>query len=93
MLAHELGHYTANAYYALRKVNNPIYKGVITRAENRGNRAALRLLVPIDALKRQIALTTDEYEIADYFDVDIKTLTAAVEMYVVKGELNFPFAN
>lgn len=89
VLAHELGHYYANAFYALHKVNNPRYKGVITKAENQGNNAALRLLVPLDKLKEILTVTRDDCEIASYFGVDLSILGQAVELYRQKGELAY----
>ena len=87
LLAEELGHIMSGALYPLLQCGNPLYKQNVLRQERRARDRSLRLQVPLRELKTAIAHGIDDYEIAEFLDIDLSTLKDAVVYYKRKGLL------
>ncbi len=85
LLSEELGHILAGALYPLAHCGNPLYKSNIRKQERKAFNRSLTLQVPLCELKRAIKRCSDDYEIADMLDVDLNTLSKAIEFYRQKG--------
>ena len=79
ILAEELGHYYCNALYYIN--DNAIAK---RKCELRAKKWAYSILVPLQKLKEKIAQGLNLYDLADYFDVDIKYMIDCIDFYSEK---------
>lgn len=85
VLAHELGHCETDQFYFLQDINNPLYRQNIQKAERLAKDYAYELLISIDAIKAAIPLFSNDFEIAEYFDIDINTFQDIVQYYKRKN--------
>lgn len=85
LLSEELGHILSGALYPLSYCGNPLYALNIQKQERKAHDRSLRLQVPLRELKTAIEHGIDEYDIAEFLDVDIETLQEAVDYYKRKG--------
>lgn len=79
ILAEELGHYYCNALYCLNSDN--IQK---KKCEYRAMKWAYSVLVPLSKLKEKIIQGYNLYDLAEYFDVDIKYMINCIDFYTEK---------
>lgn len=79
IIAEELGHYFCNALYYLNSD-----KELKNKCELRAKKWAYSVLVPLQKLKEKITQGLDLYDLADYFDVDIKYMIDCINFYVEK---------
>lgn len=79
ILSEELGHYYCNALYYLDSDN--IQK---KKCEYRAMRWAYSVLVPLSKLKEKIIQGFNLYDLAEYFDVDIKYMINCIDFYTEK---------
>lgn len=79
ILAEELGHYYCNALYYLDSD-----KTLRDKCENRAMKWAYSVLVPLQKLKEKIIQGFNLYDLADYFDVDIKYIIDCISFYTEK---------
>ena len=79
ILAEELGHYYCNALYYLNSD-----KALRDKCENRAMKWAYSILVPFQKLKEKILQGFDLYDLADYFNVDIKYMINCINFYTQK---------
>ncbi len=79
ILAEELGHYYCNALYYLDSDN--IQK---KKCEYRAMKWAYSVLVPLSKLKEKIIQGFNLYDLAEYFDVDIKYMINCIDFYTEK---------
>lgn len=79
ILAEELGHYYCNALYYLDSDN--IQK---KKCEYRAIKWAYSVLVPLSKLKEKIIQGFNLYDLAEYFDVDIKYMINCIDFYTEK---------
>lgn len=87
LLSEELGHILSGALYPLSHCGNPLYKSNILKQERRAHDRAIRLQVPLRELKRAIAVCTDDYDVADFLDIDFTVLQEAITYYKRTGLL------
>jgi len=79
ILAEELGHYYCNALYYLD--SNQVLKN---KCEYRAMKWAYSVLVPLHKLKEKIIQGFSLYDLADYFNVDIKYMINCIDFYTEK---------
>lgn len=79
ILAEELGHYYCGALYY---INTDIT--LKRKCENRAKKWAYSILIPFQKLKEKIAQGFDLYDLADYFDVDVKYMINCIDFYTEK---------
>lgn len=79
ILAEELGHYYCNALYFLN--SSKILKD---KCEYRATKWAYSVLVPFQKLKEKITQGFSLYDLADYFDVDVKYMIDCINFYAEK---------
>lgn len=79
ILAEELGHYYCNALYYLDSD-----KTLRDKCENRAMKWAYSVLIPLQKLKEKIIQGFNLYDLADYFDVDIKYIIDCISFYTEK---------
>lgn len=79
VLAEELGHYYCNSLYYTSSD-----KTQKDKCEHRAMKWAYSILVPLQQLKEKIAQGLNLYELAEYFDVDIKYMINCIDFYVEK---------
>lgn len=79
VLAEELGHYYCNALYYLD--TDKIQKD---KCEYRAMKWAYSVLVPLQKLKEKLAQGLDLYDLADYFNVDVKYIINCIDFYTEK---------
>lgn len=79
ILAEELGHYYCNALYYLDSD-----KTLKDKCEYRAMKWAYSVLVPLQKLKEKIIQGFDLYDLADYFNVDIKYMINCIDFYTEK---------
>ena len=79
ILAEELGHYYCNALYYIN--SDRVLKD---KCENRAMKWAYSVLVPLQKLKEKIIQGLDLYDLADYFNVDIKYMIDCIDFYTEK---------
>lgn len=79
ILAEELGHYYCNALYYLDSD-----KTLRDKCENRAMKWAYSVLVPFQKLKEKIIQGFNLYDLADYFNVDIKYMINCIDFYTEK---------
>lgn len=79
ILAEELGHYYCGALYY---INTDIV--LKRKCENRAKKWAYSVLIPFQKLKEKIAQGFDLYDLADYFDVDVKYMINCIDFYTEK---------
>lgn len=79
ILAEELGHYYCNALYYLN--DDKIIKD---KCEHRAMKWAYSVLIPLQKLKEKIIQGLNLYELADYFNVDIKYMINCIDFYTEK---------
>lgn len=79
ILAEELGHYYCNALYYLD--SDKILKD---KCEHRAMKWAYSVLVPFPKLKEKIIQGFNLYDLADYFNVDIKYMINCIDFYTEK---------
>ena len=79
ILAEELGHYFCNALYYINSS-----KELKDKCELRAKKWAYSVLVPFQKLKEKLTQGFNLYELADYFDVDIKYMIDCIDFYVEK---------
>ena len=79
ILAEELGHYFCNALYYINSS-----KELKDKCELRAKKWAYSVLVPLQKLQEKIAQGFNLYELADYFDVDIKYMIDCIDFYTEK---------
>ena len=79
ILAEELGHYYCNALYYLDSDN--IQK---KKCEYRAIKWTYSVLVPLSKLKEKIIQGFNLYDLAEYFDVDIKYMINCIDFYTEK---------
>lgn len=79
ILAEELGHYYCNALYYLDSDNE-----LKNKCEYRAMKWAYSVLVPFQKLKEKIIQGLDLYDLADYFNVDIKYMINCIDFYTEK---------
>ena len=72
ILAEELGHYYCNALYYLNS------------CEYRAMKWAYSILVPLQKLKEKLKQGFNLYDLADYFNVDLKYMIDCIDFYVEK---------
>ncbi len=85
-LAHEIGHCETDAFYC-------IYSPQVTRErlERKATVWAITHTIPLHRLKDAIARgITEEWELAEYFEVTVEFMHAALEYYK-EGELHIYF--
>lgn len=79
ILAEELGHYYCNALYYLDSD-----KILRDKCEHRAMKWAYSVLVPFPKLKEKIIQGFNLYDLADYFNVDIKYMINCIDFYTEK---------
>lgn len=79
ILAEELGHYYCNALYFLNS-----NKTLKDKCEYRAMKWAYSVLVPLQKLKEKITQGFSLYDLADYFDVDVKYMIECIDFYAEK---------
>lgn len=79
ILAEELGHYYCGALYY---INTDIV--LKRKCENRAKKWAYSILIPFQKLKEKIAQGFDLYDLANYFDVDVKYMINCIDFYTEK---------
>lgn len=79
ILAEELGHYYCNALYYLDST-----KIMKDKCELRAQKWAYNILIPYHKLKEKLLEGLDLYDLADYFDVDIKYMIDCIDFYTEK---------
>lgn len=79
ILAEELGHYYCNALYYLDSD-----KTLRDKCEHRAMKWAYSVLVPFPKLKEKIIQGFNLYDLADYFNVDIKYMINCIDFYTEK---------
>lgn len=79
ILAEELGHYYCNALYYLDSTNE-----LKNKCEYRAMKWAYSILVPFQKLKEKIIQGFNLYDLADYFNVDIKYMINCIDFYTEK---------
>lgn len=79
ILAEELGHYYCNALYFLNS-----NKTLKDKCEYRAMKWAYSVLVPLQKLKEKITQGFNLYDLADYFDVDVKYMIDCINFYAEK---------
>ena len=79
ILAEELGHYYCGALYY---IDSDI--ALKRKCEIRAKKWAYSVLVPFQKLKDKIAQGFDLYDLADYFNVDIKYMIDCIDFYTEK---------
>lgn len=79
ILAEELGHYYCNALYYIDSD-----KTLKNKCEYRAMKWAYSVLVPLQKLKEKIIQGFNLYDLADYFDVDIKYMINCIDFYTEK---------
>lgn len=77
--AEELGHYYTNSLYYLS--SNKILRD---KCEHRAMKWAYSVLVPLHKLKEKLTQGLNLYELADYFNVDIKYMIDCINFYTEK---------
>lgn len=87
LLSEELGHILSGALYPLSYCGNPLYRENIQKQERRAHDRSLRLQIPLCELRDAISRSVNDYEVAELLDVDIFTLSDAMEFYKRKGLL------
>ena len=79
ILAEELGHYYCNALYYIN--SDTVTKN---KCEYRAKKWAYSVLVPLQRLKEKIAQGLELYDLADFFNVDIKYMIDCIDFYTSK---------
>lgn len=79
ILAEELGHYYCNALYYID--SNKYFKD---KCEYRAMKWAYSVLIPLQKLKEKIIQGFNLYDLADYFNVDIKYMINCIDFYTEK---------
>lgn len=79
IMAEELGHYYTGSLYCLNSS-----KIVKDKCEKRAIKWAYSVLIPMQKLKEKITQGFDLYDLADYFDVDIKYMINCIDFYIEK---------
>lgn len=79
ILAEELGHYYCNALYYINSD-----KTLKDKCEFRAMKWAYSVLVPYQTLKEKIVQGYNLYDLADYFNVDIKYIIECINFYTEK---------
>lgn len=79
ILAEELGHYYCGALYY---IDSDIT--LKRKCEIRAKKWAYSVLIPLQRLKEKIAQNFDLYDLADYFNVDVKYMIDCIDFYVEK---------
>lgn len=79
ILAEELGHYYCNALYYIDSD-----KALKDKCEYRAMKWAYSVLVPLQKLKEKIIQGFNLYDLADYFNVDIKYMINCIDFYTEK---------
>lgn len=79
ILAEELGHYYCNALYYIDSD-----KKTRDKCEYRAMKWAYSVLVPLQKLKEKIVQGLNLYDLADYFNVDIKYMINCINFYTEK---------
>lgn len=79
ILAEEIGHYFCNALYYINSS-----KELKDKCELRAKKWAYSVLVPLQKLKEKLTQGFDLYELADYFDVDVKYMIDCIDFYAEK---------
>lgn len=87
LLSEEIGHVLCRAMYPLSFCGDRLRACNIQKQESRAMRCAARIQVPLIELKKALARTSDEYEVAEMLDVSVETLQQAVSYYRAKGLL------
>lgn len=79
ILAEELGHYYSNSLYYINT-------DIVTKrkCELRARKWAYSVLIPLQKLKEKIIQGLDLYDLADYFNVDIKYIIDCINFYTDK---------
>lgn len=79
ILAEELGHYFCNALYYINS-----NKELKDKCELRAKKWAYSVLVPFQKLQEKITQGLNLYDLADYFEVDIKYMIDCIDFYTEK---------
>lgn len=79
ILAEELGHYYTNSLYYLNSS-----KELKDKCELRAKKWAYSVLVPLQKLQEKITQGFNLYDLADYFNVDIKYMIDCIDFYAEK---------
>ena len=79
VLSEELGHYYCNALYYLN--SDDVQK---KKCEYRAMKWAYSILVPLQKLKEKLKQGFNLYDLADYFNVDLKYMIDCIDFYVEK---------
>ncbi|MCI9245625.1 MAG: ImmA/IrrE family metallo-endopeptidase [Clostridia bacterium] len=79
ILAEELGHYFCNALYYINSS-----KELKDKCELRAKKWAYSVLVPLQKLQEKITQGFNLYDLADYFNVDIKYMIDCLDFYAEK---------
>lgn len=79
ILAEELGHYFCNALYYINSS-----KELKDKCELRAKKWAYSVLVPLQKLQEKITQGFNLYDLADYFNVDIKYMIDCIDFYAEK---------
>ena len=73
------GHYYCNALYYINSS-----KEFKDKCEHRAKKWSYSVLVPLEKLKERIKQGSNLYELADYFDVDVKYMIDCIDFYAEK---------
>lgn len=84
ILAEELGHYYCNALYYINSD-----KQTKDKCEYRALKWAYSVLVPIQKLREKMMQGFNLYDLADYFNVDVKYITNCINFYINNGYIKF----
>lgn len=87
LLSEELGHVICGALYPLSHCGNILFTHNIKKQERKALDYSLKLQIPLYELKAAINNCSNDYEIAEYLDIDLITLNEAVNYYRRKGKL------
>lgn len=79
ILAEELGHYFCNALYYINSS-----KELKDKCELRAKKWAYSVLIPFQKLQEKITQGLNLYDLADYFEVDIKYMIDCIDFYTEK---------
>lgn len=80
----ELGHCVTKGFYPIHYCTEPLRRSNIEKAEHKAQEASYIFQVPFSELQEAIKKGSDDYEIAELLDVDIKTLHEVFEYYQCK---------
>ena len=82
-LAHEMGHYFTGTYYSL---GSPLQ--LIEQREYKANKWAVHKLIPFESLEKAVVDEgyTEDWELAEYFDVSEDFIQFAFEIYRCEGK-------